>query len=93
MALRENEGCPGADRQLLALLACSGSRLKRQSSTLSGCCRRAPSVGFSHLEHYVGGLYSKCAKPAEIKALFNNTLDPAGAAFLQDKMLAAGLPI
>jgi type II secretory pathway predicted ATPase ExeA len=33
------------------------------------------------------------AKPAEIKALFSNTLDPARAAELRDKMLRAGLPI
>ena len=33
------------------------------------------------------------AKPAEIKALFSNSLDPARAAVLRDKMLAAGLPI
>jgi hypothetical protein len=33
------------------------------------------------------------AKPAEIKALFNNTLDPIRAAELRDKMLQAGLPL
>jgi type II secretory pathway predicted ATPase ExeA len=33
------------------------------------------------------------ARPAEIKALFSNMLDPARAAELRDKMLAAGLPI
>lgn len=33
------------------------------------------------------------AKPAEIKALFNNTLDPVRASALQEKMLRAGLPI
>lgn len=33
------------------------------------------------------------AKPAEIKALFSNSLDPVRAATLRDKMLAAGLPI
>lgn len=33
------------------------------------------------------------AKPAEIKALFSNTLDPTRAAELRDKMLRAGLPI
>jgi type II secretory pathway predicted ATPase ExeA len=33
------------------------------------------------------------AKPAEIKALFNNTLAPARAAELREKMLHAGLPI
>jgi len=32
-------------------------------------------------------------KPAEIKALFSNSLDPMRAAELRDKMLAAGLPI
>ncbi len=33
------------------------------------------------------------ARPTEIKALFSNALDPAHAAELRDKMLAAGLPI
>ncbi len=33
------------------------------------------------------------AKPAEIKALFNNTLDPMRATELRDKMLQAGLPL
>ena len=33
------------------------------------------------------------ARPTEIKALFSNALDPARAAELRDKMLAAGLPI
>lgn len=33
------------------------------------------------------------ARPAEIKALFINTLDPVRAAELRDKMLRAGLPI
>lgn len=33
------------------------------------------------------------AKPAEIKALFSNLLEPERAATLRDKMLAAGLPI
>ncbi|MHC8397988.1 hypothetical protein ACYZTX_00395 [Pseudomonas sp. MDT1-17] len=33
------------------------------------------------------------AKPAEIKALLSNLLDPARTAELRDKMLAAGLPI
>ena len=33
------------------------------------------------------------AKPAEIKALFTNSLDPARTAELRDKMLRAGLPI
>jgi type II secretory pathway predicted ATPase ExeA len=33
------------------------------------------------------------ARPAEIKAFLNNTLDPARAAELRDKMLAVGLPI
>lgn len=33
------------------------------------------------------------AKPAEIKALFNNTLDPIRTTILQEKMLRAGLPI
>lgn len=33
------------------------------------------------------------AKPAEIKALFSNTLDPTRAVELRDKMLRAGLPI
>lgn len=33
------------------------------------------------------------AKPAEIKALFNNQLDPGRTAELCDRMLAVGLPI
>ncbi|NWC08389.1 phosphoribulokinase [Pseudomonas agarici] len=33
------------------------------------------------------------ARPTEIKALLSNMLDPARAAELRDKMLAAGLPI
>jgi len=33
------------------------------------------------------------AKPAEIKALFSQTLDPVRTAELREKMLAAGLPI
>lgn len=33
------------------------------------------------------------AKPAEIKALFSNSLEQVRAATLLDKMLAAGLPI
>ncbi|MEX3583438.1 MAG: AAA family ATPase [Burkholderia sp.] len=33
------------------------------------------------------------AKPAEIKAMFNNTLAPARATELREKMLRAGLPI
>lgn len=33
------------------------------------------------------------ARPAEIKALFSNALDPSRAVELRDKMLAAGLPI
>ncbi len=33
------------------------------------------------------------AKPAEIRALFNNQLDPTRTAELRDRMLAAGLPI
>jgi len=33
------------------------------------------------------------AKTAEIKALFNNTLEPARATELREKMLGAGLPI
>ena len=33
------------------------------------------------------------AKPAEFKALFNNTLDPLRATELRDKMLRAGLPL
>jgi hypothetical protein len=33
------------------------------------------------------------AKPAEIRALFNNKLEPARTAELRDRMLAAGLPI
>lgn len=33
------------------------------------------------------------ARPSEITALFSNMLDPARAAELRDKMLAAGLPI
>nr|WP_318290175.1 phosphoribulokinase [Paraburkholderia sp. BL8N3] len=33
------------------------------------------------------------AKPAEIKALFSNSLDPVRTATLRDKMLATGLPI
>ena len=33
------------------------------------------------------------AKPAEIRALFNNKLEPARTAELRERMLAAGLPI
>lgn len=33
------------------------------------------------------------AKPAEIKELFSNTLEPTRTAELRDKMLRAGLPI
>lgn len=33
------------------------------------------------------------ARPNEVKALFSNTLDPARAAELRDRILAAGLPI
>jgi hypothetical protein len=33
------------------------------------------------------------ARPAEIKALFSNSLDPVRAATRRDRMLAAGLPI
>ena len=33
------------------------------------------------------------ARPAELKALFNNQLDPTRTAELRDRMLAAGLPI
>lgn len=33
------------------------------------------------------------ARPSEIKALSDNMLDPARAAELRDKKLAAGLPI
>lgn len=33
------------------------------------------------------------AKPAEIKTLFSNSLEPVRAATLRDRMLAAGLPI
>jgi len=33
------------------------------------------------------------ARPAELKALFNNQLDPTRTAALRDRMLAAGLPI
>jgi len=33
------------------------------------------------------------AKSADIKALFNNTLDPVRATELREKMLRAGLPI
>jgi micrococcal nuclease len=33
------------------------------------------------------------AKPAEIRALFSNRLDPARTAELRDRILAAGLPI
>ena len=33
------------------------------------------------------------AKPAEIRALFNNQLDPARTTELRDRMLAVGLPI
>jgi hypothetical protein len=32
-------------------------------------------------------------KSADIKALFNNTLDPVRATELREKMLRAGLPI
>ncbi|KVX83343.1 hypothetical protein [Burkholderia ubonensis] len=33
------------------------------------------------------------AKPAEIKALFNNSLEPTRPVTLRDRMLVAGLPI
>jgi hypothetical protein len=33
------------------------------------------------------------AKPAEIRALFNNQLDPDRTAELRDRMLTVGLPI
>ncbi|WP_426177230.1 phosphoribulokinase [Massilia sp. TWR1-2-2] len=33
------------------------------------------------------------AKPAEIRALFNNKLEPARIAELRDRIIAAGLPI
>jgi hypothetical protein len=33
------------------------------------------------------------ARPAELKALFNNQLDPTRTAELRDRMLAAGIPI
>jgi hypothetical protein len=33
------------------------------------------------------------ARPAEIKALFSNQLDPTRTAELRDRMLRAGLPI
>ncbi len=33
------------------------------------------------------------AKPAEVKALFSNQLDPVRATELRDRMLAAGLPL
>lgn len=33
------------------------------------------------------------AKPAEVKALFSNTLDPARTAELREQMLRSGLPI
>ena len=33
------------------------------------------------------------AKPAEIRALFSNQLDPIRTAELRDRMLSAGLPI
>ncbi len=33
------------------------------------------------------------AKPTEIKALFNNQLDPARTVALRDRMLRAGLPL
>ncbi|MDE9431767.1 phosphoribulokinase [Xenorhabdus bovienii] len=33
------------------------------------------------------------AKPAEIRALFNNQLDPVRTTELRDRMLAVGLPI
>src|SRR6266446_1862987 len=33
------------------------------------------------------------AKPTEIKALYNNQLDPARTAALRDRMLRAGLPL
>ena len=32
-------------------------------------------------------------KPAEIRAMFNNKLEPARTAELRDRMLSAGLPI
>jgi len=33
------------------------------------------------------------AKPAEIEALFSNSLEPEQAATLRDRMLVAGLPV
>jgi hypothetical protein len=33
------------------------------------------------------------AKPAEVKALFNNTIDPERTSELRDMMLRAGLPL
>ncbi|WP_200835848.1 hypothetical protein [Pseudomonas aeruginosa] len=33
------------------------------------------------------------AKPTEVSALFSNTLDPARATELQEKMQSAGLPV
>ncbi|EPG5978558.1 hypothetical protein L4Q51_006706, partial [Pseudomonas aeruginosa] len=33
------------------------------------------------------------AKPAEVRALFSNTLDPARATELREKMQSAGLPV
>ncbi|HBP4887769.1 TPA: hypothetical protein L5621_003539 [Pseudomonas aeruginosa] len=33
------------------------------------------------------------AKPAEVRALFSNTLDPAWATELREKMQSAGLPV
>ncbi|OKS08853.1 phosphoribulokinase [Pseudomonas aeruginosa] len=33
------------------------------------------------------------ARPTEVSALFSNTLDPARATELQEKMQSAGLPV
>ena len=43
------------------------------------------------MKDMVGGLIEE--KPAEIRALFNNQLDPVRTAELRDRMLAVGLPI
>ena len=51
--------------------------------------QRCPRHGY-HLKDLVDQFDTR---PAEIKAFLNNTLDPARAAELRDKMLAVGLPI
>jgi hypothetical protein len=46
-----------------------------------------------HGYHLTDLVHQFDAKPTEIKALFNNQLDPARTAALRDRMLRAGLPL